>query len=434
MKHILAIFLVGLALASCVGATAEADPAVVRVGEYTYLLSTAQQSLDTAIRLQEALTGEEMTAEEKAQMASDVIDNLEGVGLIEAKLAEAGQHDFTEEEQARMEAAARSRYEELWQSVYNMLQENDEDVTEAEVVQALEEEGYTLDAVYLEFEVSERQRRAIDLYVPDMMLTEAEVEEYYQTQFLEPDRERYEGNIPLYEKEILSANNESFYTPEGYRYFRQILLEYPQEVTDGLKPWYDRVEAAAKTLAEKYSAVAQAAVTVTDWAELDAPRAEYDAAAAALEEANRKYTEKREALTMPLVQPTIDEIRERLDAGIDFKSLISRYSADVSEQNVTGTGYPLHPDSEGWPKEFIEAGMAMEKPGDVSEPVLTEKGVHILYYEGDVPCGDHELTDEEYELLKESALYARQTEALMELFEEWKGEYDIETHPELLVY
>ena len=429
------ILSLALCVLSCGAAFAESeDPVCVRVGDFCYSQSLAQQSLDSALKLQEAFSGEEMTGEEKAQMASDVIDNLVGVGLIESKLTEAGQHDFTEEEVEQMNAAARSRYEELWKGVYQMMVDNGMEATEEQVMETMDEEGYTLDALYREFEVSERQRRAIDLYVPPILLTEDDLTEYYEGQFLEPDRERYSADLPLSEREVLAANNESFYTPEGYRYFRQILLEYPEEAIESLKPYYKKCETAAKKVAEAYAEVAEAAVAVKDWSELDAPRAKYDAAAAALEAANQEYVRQREAVTLPLIQDTLDAIDERLDAGIDFKSLISKYSADVSEQNVTGTGYPLHPDSEGWPKEFIEAGMAMEKPGDVSKPVLTEKGIHILYYDSDVPAGDHVLTDDERELLKESAIYYYQVQELTKQIEAWKQDYDIETHPEMLKY
>ena len=294
--------------------------------------------------------------------------------------------------------------------------------------------GYTQDAVYREYEVSERQHRAIDLFVPDMMLTEAQLDEYYETQFLAPDRERYSENIPLYEREILSANNASFYTPKGYRNIRQILLEYPESVETALKPFTARMKTSAESVGKAYVALADAAVKAEDWSELDAPRAEYDRAVEALEKTGRALADERKRLMMPLIQDTLDAIDERLDAGIDFKSLIAKYSADVSEKNVTGAGYPLHPDSEGWPEEFIVAGMALEKPGDISEPVLTDRGVHILYYDSDLPSGDHVLTDDERQTLAGSALYYYQTQALIEMFEEWKPDYDIEIHPEMLTY
>ena len=49
---------------------------------------------------------------------------------------------------------------------------------------------------------------------------------------MEPDREAYENDIPRYEREILNAGNEAFFTPAGYRIIRQILLPYPQSVVN----------------------------------------------------------------------------------------------------------------------------------------------------------------------------------------------------------
>ena len=51
----------------------------------------------------------------------------------------------------------------------------------------------------------------------------------------------------------------------------------------------------------------------------------------------------------------------------------------------------------------------------------------------DIPAGPHELTDEERQLLNASALYYYQTQALEKLVADWTDEYEIETHPELLV-
>ena len=427
--------LFALCLAMCGAAFADADdPVVVRVGDYTYPQSLVQRSLDSVIKMTDALGDEPMTDEERAQAAADTIENFVGIGLIESKLAEAGQHDFTDDEIELMKSAASSRYEEIWQGVYRMMVDRDMDVTQDKVSKAVADEGYDMDSIYREYEVSERQRRAIALYVPEILLTEKDLEEYYETQFLAPDRERYKDDVLRYEREILATDDESFYTPEGYRYIRQILLEYPEEVVEALESEKNAVERAANAATEALAKLAEVASTTDDWSNLDAPRADYDAAAAKLEQAKEAYIEKRDAVTMPLIQGTVDEIMERFDAGIDFKSLIAKYSADTSERNAAGDGYPLHPDSEGWPEDFIAAGMALEKPGDISDPVLTEKGIHILYYAGDVPAGDHVLTDDEKELLKQSALYYRQVEALEALFEEWKDDYYIETHPELLKY
>lgn len=432
-KKIIAVILL-LLLCGIAFAEQADDPVVVRVGDFSYPLSLAQQSLDSAIKLSDATSEEPMSEEERAQLALDIIDNLVGIGLVETKLTEAGKHDFTEEEEEQMRAAARSRYEQLWQSVYQMMQSNGVDATEQEVADAMDEEGYTLDALYWEYEVSERQRRAIELFVPPIILNETELKDFYESQFVAPDRERYKDDVALYEKEILLADNESFYTPEGYRYIRQILLEYPKEVTKALEPYKKKMEKGQKRFADALLKLTEIVTTTDDWSDLDEPRAAYDAEMAALEKLNREYTDRRREAALPLAQDTIDSIMTQYRAGIDFKTLITRFSADTSERNVTGPGYPLHPDSEGWPEDFVAAGMALQEPGDVSEPVLTDKGIHILYYDSAIPAGDHVLTDEETEMLKQSALYYYQVQELIKLFEEWKPDYDIEKHPELLTY
>ena len=433
--HLLILFLVLiLVLSQPAWAEVAEDPVCVRVGEFSYPLSLVQKSLDSLINMAQSQSEESLTDEEKAEMAVNVIDNFVGIGLVEAKLTEEGKHDFSEQEEELLRGAASSRYEEIWQSVYKMMQANDMDATQEEVSKAVADEGYDMDNIYREYLVSERQQRAIELYVGDIPITRDELDEFYETQYLAPDRERYKDDIPRYEREILNTDSDSFYTPEGYRLVRQILLDYPDGVIESLKNEQDAVERAVKKANEKMAALTQMVLTTDDWSNLDAPKAEYDAAMEALKEAKLAYMQARRDATMPLIQDRLDEIDERLSAGIDFVTLITQYSADTSERNVTGQGYPLHALSEGWPEEFISAGLALEKVGDVSEPVLTEKGVHILCYVGDLPAGDHVLTEHEEELLEQSALHASQVEALEALFEKWKPHYDIETHPELLKY
>ena len=272
MKKIIAVIIV-LLLCGIGWAEQADDPVVVRVGDFSYPLSLVQQSLDSGLKASSTLNGEQLSDEEKAQMAEDVIGNIVGIGLIEAKLTEAGQHDFTDEEIELMKSTASTRYEELWQGVYQMMVKNGMDVTEAEVSEAMTEEGYDMDAIYREFEVSERQRRAIALFVPEILLTEDMLDEYYESQFLAPDRERYADDIPTYEREILNTDSESFYTPEGYRAIRQILLEYPDDVEKIMKKDKAKVQEIAQEVASALTKLTEVATSADDWSEMDEPRA-----------------------------------------------------------------------------------------------------------------------------------------------------------------
>ena len=425
-----------LLLPVCTGMAAgeDPDPTVVRVGRFSYPLSLVQRSLNSALTAADALGDAPLTEEEKAQLAEDTVSRFVRIGALQSKLAEAGRNDFTPEETERLKAAASSRYEELYRTLLSRMRETNPDITEEQVSESMENLGYTLDALYLEYELSERQLRAAELFVPQPLLTEAQVRDYYEREFLGPDRERYANDIPLYEREILATDSEAFYLPAGYRCLRQILLAYPAEVTEKLKPFRRAMEAQAEKVTAALAELTSVVTTTEVWSELDAPRAAYDEAVSGMEQARKDWEEEREALTLPLLRETLDGIQARLDAGASFTELIREYSTDLSERNLTGAGYPLHPDSEAWPENYLRAGLALAKPGDVSGPVLTDQGIHILYYAADLPSGERVLTEEEQELLQQSAVQDARQRALTELAETWKDEYETEIHPELLTW
>ena len=432
MKRVISV-LMAVSILLCASALAEAeDPVVVRVGDFSFTKSQLQSAIDTDIEFTELLSQETLTDEERQAQRDDTIERFIGVGLIQCKLREAGQNDFTSDEEENLKAAARNLYEQLWQGLWQRAQDSGEDFTEEQVTEYLEESGYSAEAIYEEYKATERRYRAIDLYCPPITLTEDMIREYYEEQFLNPDRERYENDIDLYEREILAQQNESFYTPAGYRAIQQILIEYPDEVYKGLAQEKVQFSQAAQAVASALQPLADAAATAQGWDDISEACANYAEAAKALEAVQQAVVEKRAALTLPLIQARVDEIRTAFDAGIDFTSLINKYSADTNAQNTEKGGYPVHPDSKNWPAEFLDAATALEKPGDISEPVLTDLGVHILYYASDIPEGEHELTGEEQETLNASALYYYQNLELEALMADWREEYEIETHPELL--
>ena len=119
---------------------------------------------------------------------------------------------------------------------------------------------------------------------------------------------------------------------------------------------------------------------------------------------------------------------EQLMRGNTIPTPTVMFRASAAEQYVS----MIDPDSKNWPEDFLNAVKALQKPGDISDPVLTDLGIHILYYASDIPAGTHELTAEERETLNASALYYYQNQELEKLVAIWRDEYEIETHPELL--
>lgn len=436
MKRIVCIITICLTLCSltlCSLAEAD-DPVVVRVGDFTYTQSQLQGSLDSMLELSEMLQGDAPTEEEKKARLQATVESFIGLGVIENKLSEVGKNDFTGAEKEQLNKSARSKYEEFWQLLYQQMQKSDASVTEEAVTEQLELMGYTFDAIYDELELQTRQNRAIDEFVGDIVLTQAQVDEYYEEQFVEPDREDYENDIDKYDQEILMNNNEAFYTPEGYRYIRQIVLAIPEEAKKAARTEEIALTRATKSMATALQKLTMAATTAQSWDDMAEAKSLYDESAEALTEAQSDYMARLEEEALPMVKDKSDEIRTQYEAGIDFKTLINRYSTDLTDRNLNGDGYPFHPDSTMWPENFRDAAAALEKPGDISDPVLTEQGIHIICYVGDVPSGEHVLTDEERTLLNAAALRYYQLGKLNELVEGWQTDYEIETHPELLKY
>ena len=403
----------------------DADPVVVRVGQVEYRLSLAHYSYQSNLDMM-TLQGYQPTAEEKEALIQQTIDHLIDLALIENKLIEHGKNTLTDAEETLMRSYAGNVYETLWQSFQQRVKNEGYDVPESQVTEWLSEQGYTLDMVYEEALINLRYTRIFELYCPDVEITDAEAAEYLQKNFVSPDREAYEFDIPRFEREILNAGNESFFMPAGYRIIRQILLPYPQSVVDEINALQPALEEGAAALESAYNAVADAVIAGGD---VEAARLAYEEQKASYQELLNRVGELEES-ALPLVKDTTDEIAQRYAGGEDFENLIAIFGKEAGAD--AGGELLFHPDSEGWAEAFRTNVMALEKPGDITKPFVTNIGIHIVLYQEDVPSGVHQLTAEEAEALKKSALEAKQMEILKGYLAEWKGEYEIETHPELL--
>lgn len=98
------------------------------------------------------------------------------------------------------------------------------------------------------------------------------------------------------------------------------------------------------------------------------------------------------------VQSTIDEIYAKLEAGEPFENLIAAYGTDSAfdDPAFLTVGYQVHRDSIMWEEVFINACFSeeMSAPGCWSQPLVSDMGVHILYYLCDSPSGAVALTDD----------------------------------------
>lgn len=127
-----------------------------------------------------------------------------------------------------------------------------------------------------------------------------------------------------------------------------------------------------------------------------------------------------------------EEIYTRLDAGEDFLALLAEYGTDANckDESFLSTGYSVHPDSILWDEAFIAAafGEDLTAPGTWSRtPLVSDKGVHILYYLKDAISGPAPLTDNVREALTYTIYQTRaaacRTARLEQLSENAKVEF-----------
>lgn len=116
---------------------------------YGYSPEAVRFSYQSALDYYAAM-GIELSQADREQLAADAIDHFIGLGLIENKLRETGQDIITEEQAQSLRTHAQNLYESVWQGLYQELTASGEEVSEAQVSQWLEKQGYTVDAYYQE--------------------------------------------------------------------------------------------------------------------------------------------------------------------------------------------------------------------------------------------------------------------------------------------
>ena len=380
--------LLTLCCAGCAAAAAPGD-AAVRVGDVVYDLQTVQGSLTASAMLYEA-SGVSLSDAQKQQLADSAMEHFIGLGVLENLLREAGQAELDEETQRLLNEQAREAYDAVWQQTAEAIRGESPEVSDAQLDAFLSDMGCTQEAYRQELELTLKHQRLLDLYCGGITLSDAEVSAYDEQELVSICRERYEGNIPLFEQEVLVGGGASYYIPQGYRRIKHIVVALPQELASGLS-----------ALLSGSSSIGQ-----------DERQALLDAALAA-------------------VKQKTDAIYQALENGESFESQMRLYSYDTGVA-PEDAGYLLHADSVLWDAAFLEAALALQHPGDVSEPVFTSAGVHIILYAGDEPAGPVALTGELRELVYQAALADKQTQALDALVDRHRGDYEIETHPEWL--
>ena len=335
--------------------------------------------------------------------------------IMQAKIAELG-IALTDEEAADAENDAQTDWDtaisnyisQQHSELTDESSQEDKDAANAEAVQYYNDLGYSPESLKENYKLYALYDKLEATIVQDVTVTDEEVEALYQ-ELVESDRALYENDIAAYvdynnyvDQMAMyamyygtdSSMDYAWYRPAGFRAVKHILLLPSEE---------------AQTELDSLNSQLSAAETDEDKAEI---QAQIDAIFAEME-------------------PTVEEIYARIEAGEDFDALIEEYGQDPGMQSGDSAenGYYVSADSTAWVQEFTDGAMSIPEIGGVSDPVRSSYGIHIIKYVGDVASGATDFADVET-TLRETLLSTLTEEAYSAALTEWVEAVHPEYYPE----
>ena len=349
-------------------------------------------------------------ADEIPALRSEIIDYYVRYYVMQDAAAQLGLDVFTEEELARFAATAQEAYEGMVAQYkdYFTLDELTEEEIAAQAVSFLAENGYTLESV----ERSVRENALVERFyahaIEDVAVTDEALQALYDEQ-VAAQQASYEQDASQFEYDVMYGND-IYFVPAGFRSVYHILLLLDENAQGTLYELQTRQAAIAKELE-------------ADGADADALNAENEAIEAQIDE-----------LCADLMARVL-QIRERIDAGEDFMALMEEYGEDpgMKSEPYMSKGYYVSADSAMWEPNFRDGAMALQNVGDVSEPVLTGYGIHLILYSADLAPGPVPF-DEVREGLEAGALSALEEKAIEEAIQAAVDAAEITVYPDSLTY
>ena len=373
-----------------------------------------------------------------AQAQESAVTALKEDLALTAKIEELG-ITLTDEEQEAVKNAAQEDYDYIVNSAKSYVEGADgmdeEAIAEAAKKMA-EEAGYTLES-YIESETKSKLDSKIrDYAIKDVTVTDEEIQAEYDSK-VEADKEKYTDNAGSW---ATAANNNTtlYYTPAGVRRVKQILTKFKDEdqtAIDDAKQKVTDATTARSTAQAKIDSANETLALEGDTDEIkeakEAAQADLEAAQKELDEADKALTDASQAVTdatdkaFANLDEEVDAILASLDAeGADWQAIMDEKNQDPG---MTGNekGYAVATGMTNFDSAFVEAAMALEKPGDHSGKVRgSSYGYYIIRYESDEAEGPVAL-DEVKEKISSSLLSTKQTEAYNAAKAQWVEEAGI---------
>lgn len=390
--------------------TANPDDVMITIGSETVTRADFDEYLNTMVNYY-GNAGYDVTDPQLNVLLQEIALKT-GVeyAVMNQKIAEMGL-TLTEEEKAQAIAYAQANWDALVAdglSYYGITEESTDEERSAmtvTVLAELESMGYTPESFQAESVANAGYNKLYDTVTKDVTVSDEDVLAYFDS-LVEADKASYENNVAAYENAqymnqlyaMYGMSNyvtEFYYKPAGYRLVTHILLEVEEELLSNYADLQATYEEQQNTL-EDGGEVTEELVTAEE-------------------------VENARLAILASVQATVDEINQKLADGKTFAELIPEYTTDpgMADEASIAAGYEVHMDSTNWVIPFRDQAFTVDNIGDVTAPVVTDYGVHILQYVADVPSGAVELTDSMKEAFRETLLADAKSDVFDTAIDEW---------------
>ena len=407
VKRIACALLAALLLAGgCLAETTAPEGVLAVVNGQEVPLDDAQIEFDYYAPMYEAYG----LADLIPTLREEIVDYYVRYYVILDAARQTGLDDFTEEELAGFAATAQETYDGMVAEYSEYFKQDgmtDEEI-KAYTISFLADNRYTLESVQRSIRENALVERFYACATEGVEVTDETIQALYD-ETVSSQQAAYDADPSSFESDVMYGND-IYYVPEGFRSVYHILLLLDDEAQDALSELLTRQRVIA------------AALEGED-ADTDALNAENEAVQAQIDE-----------LCADLMARVM-EIRERLDAGEDFLALMEECGEDPGMQSepFLSNGYYVSADSNMWEPNFRDAAMALENVGDVSDPVLTPYGIHLILFNEELAPGAVPL-ESVRESLEAGALGTLEEAAINEAVQAAMDAADIVTYPENLVY
>lgn len=409
--------------------------------------------------------------QDRAQIMSDTLDATALDMLLHQKAHELKLDELTEEETSKLEEEAQASYQQILDLVKNIYFQNselDEAALNAAVEKQAGEFGYSRELFIQSAKEGNLHDKLHEYAGRDVTVNDEEVQAEYD-RLVNENKEKYQADPAAYGTDLINGSA-VYYAPAGYRYVRQVLIKL--EDTDvaainalenernnlnnavataqGAVNEYETL-LASETLSEEGKALlnqqaeslgedaaryqellASESPTEEEIAFINAQKAKLPLFVTLSEAQDAAATKEKEladlrAEALEKILPKAQEVYTKAtEENVSFDALIEVFNQDTG---MPAEGYAVSADTTSFVESFKQAAMALEKVGDISQPVESSYGYHVLAYASDIPEGAVS-KESVAEGIKASVLASKQEAYYHELEEQWLQEADIKKYPE----